>query len=120
MKVSGPFHSELLKGAGEKLAVELEKVEVHDPEIPYYCNVEASAVTDSTVIKELLAKQVSGTVRWRESVEKMIEDGTDTFIEIGPGKTLTGFMRKINKDVTVKNVDKIEDLEKLLSEMAEQ
>lgn len=120
LKVSGPFHSELLKGAGEKLAVELEKVEVHDPEIPYYCNVEASAVTDSTVIKELLAKQVSGTVRWRESVEKMIEDGTDTFIEIGPGKTLTGFMRKINKDVTVKNVDKIEDLEKLLSEMAEQ
>lgn len=120
LKVSGPFHSELLKGAGEKLAVELEKVEVHDPEIPYYCNVEASAVTDSTVIKKLLAKQVSGTVRWRESVEKMIEDGTDTFIEIGPGKTLTGFMRKINKDVTVKNVDKIEDLEKLLSEMAEQ
>lgn len=120
LKVSGPFHSELLKGAGEKLAVELEKVEVHNPEIPYYCNVEASAVTDSTVIKELLAKQVSGTVRWRESVEKMIEDGTDTFIEIGPGKTLTGFMRKINKDVTVKNVDKIEDLEKLLSEMAEQ
>ena len=120
LKVSGPFHSELLKGAGEKLAVELEKVEVHDPEIPYYCNVEASAVTDSTVIKELLAKQVSGTVRCRESVEKMIEDGTDTFIEIGPGKTLTGFMRKINKDVTVKNVDKIEDLEKLLSEMAEQ
>lgn len=120
LKVSGPFHSELLKGAGEKLAVELEKVEVHAPEIPYYCNVEASAVTDSTVIKELLAKQVSGTVRWRESVEKMIEDGTDTFIEIGPGKTLTGFMRKINKDVTVKNVDKIEDLEKLLSEMAEQ
>lgn len=120
LKVSGPFHSELLKGAGEKLAVELEKVEVHDPEIPYYCNVEASAVTDSTAIKELLAKQVSGTVRWRESVEKMIEDGTDTFIEIGPGKTLTGFMRKINKDVTVKNVDKIEDLEKLLSEMAEQ
>lgn len=120
LKVSGPFHSELLKGAGEKLAVELEKVEVHNPEIPYYCNVEASAVTDRTVIKELLAKQVSGTVRWRESVEKMIEDGTDTFIEIGPGKTLTGFMRKINKDVTVKNVDKIEDLEKLLSEMAEQ
>ena len=95
LKVSGPFHSELLKGAGEKLAVELEKVEVHDPEIPYYCNVEASAVTDSTVIKELLAKQVSGTVRWRESVEKMIEDGTDTFIEIGPGKTLVTRQKRL-------------------------
>ncbi|MGN0402711.1 MAG: ACP S-malonyltransferase [Acetatifactor sp.] len=120
LKVSGPFHSKLLEGAGEKLAEELKGVAVHTPKIPYYCNVEAAAVTDSESIKELLAKQVSGTVRWRESVEKMIADGTDTFIEIGPGKTLTGFLRKINRDVTVKNVEKLEDLEKLLAEMAEQ
>lgn len=120
LKVSGPFHSKLLAGAGEKLAAELKDVTVRDPEIPYYCNVDAAAVTDGGAVKELLAKQVSGTVRWRESVEQMIADGVDTFIEIGPGKTLNGFIRKINRDVTAKNVEKTEDLDKLLEEMAEQ
>lgn len=119
LKVSGPFHSSLLAGAGEKLAAELKDVTVRDPEIPYYCNVDAAAVTDGGAVKELLAKQVSGTVRWRESVEQMIADGVDTFIEIGPGKTLNGFIRKINRDVTAKNVEKTEDLDKLLEEMAE-
>lgn len=119
LKVSGPFHSSLLAGAGEKLAAELKDVTVRDPEIPYYCNVDAVAVTDGGAVKELLAKQVSGTVRWRESVEQMIADGVDTFIEIGPGKTLNGFIRKINRDVTAKNVEKTEDLDKLLEEMAE-
>lgn len=118
LKVSGPFHSQLLAGAGEKLAAELKGVAVRDPEIPYYCNVEAAAVTDGGRVKELLARQVSGTVRWRESVERMIADGVDTFIEIGPGKTLSGFLRKINRDVTVKNVEKTEDLDKFLEEMA--
>lgn len=114
LKVSGPFHSELLAGAGEKLAEELKQVVVYDPEIPYLCNVEASFVTDSGRVRELLAKQVSGTVRWRETVERMIESGVDTFIEIGPGKTLSGFVRKINKDVTMKNVATVEDLNRLL------
>ena len=117
LKVSGPFHSVLLSGAGEKLAAELESVKVKDPAIPYLCNVEAAFVTDSSRVKELLAKQVSGTVRWRESVERMIADGVDTFIEIGPGKTLTGFLRKINRDVTAKNVENVEDMKKLLEEM---
>ena len=114
LKVSGPFHSELLAGAGEKLAEELKQVVVYDPEIPYMCNVEAAPVTDSGRVRELLAKQVSGTVRWRETVERMIESGVDTFIEIGPGKTLSGFVRKINKDVTMKNVATVEDLNSLL------
>ena len=117
LKVSGPFHSVLLSGAGEKLAAELESVKVKDPAIPYLCNVEAAFVTDSSRVKELLAKQVSGTVRWRESVERMIADGVDTFIEIGPGKTLTGFLRKINRDVTAKNVETVEDMKKLLEAM---
>lgn len=114
LKVSGPFHSELLAGAGEKLAEELKQVVVYDPEIPYLCNVEAVPVTDSGRVRELLAKQVSGTVRWRETVERMIESGVDTFIEIGPGKTLSGFVRKINKDVTMKNVATVDDLNRLL------
>ena len=117
LKVSGPFHSALLAGAGEKLAAELEGVQVKDPTIPYLCNGEAAYVTDCSRVKELLAKQVSGTVRWHESVEKMIADGVDTFIEIGPGKTLTGFLRKIDRDVTAQNIETVEDLNKLLEEM---
>ena len=118
LKVSGPFHSVLLEGAGEKLAAELKNVRVEDPVIPYFCNVEAAAVTDGSRVRELLARQVSGTVRWRESMEHMIAEGVDTFIEIGPGKTLTGFLRKIDKNVTAKNVETLEDLDRLLRERA--
>lgn len=114
LKVSGPFHSALLVGAGEKLSEDLKQVTVHDPEIPYLCNIEASPVTDSGRVRELLARQVSGTVRWRETMERMIADGVDTFIEIGPGKTLSGFARKISRDVKVTNVATVEDLNGLL------
>lgn len=86
---------------------------LQDPAIPYLCNVEAAPVTDSSRVKQLLAKQVSGTVRWRETMERMLADGVDTFIEIGPGKTLTGFLRKIDREAKVINVEKVEDLEKL-------
>ncbi|MCM1063814.1 MAG: ACP S-malonyltransferase [Eubacterium sp.] len=114
LKVSGPFHSALLVGAGEKLAAELAGVKVHDPLIPYICNVEAVPVTDSSRVKELLAKQVSGTVRWRESMLYMLADGVDTFIEIGPGKTLTGFLRKIDREAKAVNVETVADLQKIL------
>lgn len=113
LKVSGPFHSELLKGAGEKLGEELKSIALRDPSIPYISNVNATEVNDKAPIKELLQKQVSNSVCWQQSIEKMIADGVDTFIEIGPGKTLSGFMRKINKDVKCINIDKVEDLEKL-------
>lgn len=118
LKVSGPFHSKLLEGAGEKLAQKLQDVAVKEPRIPYYCNVEAAPVTESARVKELLAKQVSGTVRWRETMNRMIEAGVDTFIEIGPGKTLNGFLRKISRDVSVKNVETVENLQALLQEKA--
>ncbi len=113
LKVSGPFHSPLLVGAGEKLAKELEYVEIHDIQIPYIANVTADYVTDKADVKPLLEKQVSSSVKWQQTVERMIADGVDTFIEIGPGKTLSGFMRKINKEMKVYNVEKVEDLEKL-------
>ena len=113
LKVSGPFHSAMLAGAGEKLAKELESVEIHDIAVPYIANVTADYVTDKSEVKPLLQKQVSSSVRWQQSVERMIADGADTFIEIGPGKTLSGFMRKISRDVKVCNVEKVEDLEKL-------
>lgn len=113
LKVSGPFHSAMLTGAGEKLAKELESVEIRDIKIPYVANVTADYVTDKAQVKPLLQKQISSSVRWQQSVERMIADGADTFIEIGPGKTLSGFMRKINRDMKVYNVEKVEDLEKL-------
>lgn len=113
LKVSGPFHSALLTGAGEKLAAELAKAEVHDPVIPYICNVEAVPVTEASRVRELLAKQVSGTVRWRESMLRMLADGVDTFIEIGPGKTLTGFLRKTDREVKAMNVETLADLQKI-------
>ena len=113
LNVSGPFHSPLLVGAGEKLAKELEDVQIQDIKIPYIANVTADYVTDKADVKPLLQKQVSSSVKWQQTVERMIADGIDTFIEIGPGKTLSGFMRKINKDMKVYNVEKVEDLEKL-------
>ena len=112
LNVSGPFHSGMLTEAGRKLGEVLEHVKVHDPVIPYVANVNASYVTSKDQVKELLTRQVSSSVRWQQSVEAMIADGVDTFIEIGLGKTLAGFMRKINRGVTTLNVEKIEDVDK--------
>lgn len=118
LKVSGPFHSALLAGAGEKLRTELDAVKIHTPTIPYLSNVTAEPVTDGEEIRELLVKQVSHPVRFRESIERMLADGVDTFIEIGPGKTLSGFVRKINKDVTVYHIEKPADMEQVMEELA--
>lgn len=117
LNVSGPFHSGMLTGAGEKLGEVLRNVAVSAPRIPYVANVTAEYVTSGGQVKELLMKQVSSSVRWQQSVEAMIQDGVDTFIEIGPGKTLAGFMKKINKGVTTLNVEKLEDIEKVLERM---
>lgn len=113
LNVSGPFHSSMLREAGEKLGEVLEGVEIHAPQIPYVANVTAGYVTDKEMVKPLLKQQVSSSVRWQQSVETMIADGVDTFIEIGPGKTLAGFIKKITRDVNVFNIEKLEDLEKL-------
>ena len=116
LKVSGPFHCELLKEAGKKLGEELEKIEIQTIAIPYVTNVTAQYVTESDQIKDLLVKQVSSSVRWQQCVEQMINDGVDTFIEIGPGKTLTGFIKKINRNVKALHIEKIEDLEAVRKE----
>lgn len=117
LKVSGPFHSKLLMDAGRKLGEALKDIEVHTPQIPYVCNVNASYVAQKEPVKKLLEQQVSHSVRWQQSMELMIADGTDTFIEIGPGRTLSGFMRKINKEVKVMNVDKLTDMGMVLEEL---
>lgn len=117
LKVSGPFHSSMLMSAKENMEKELAACDFKTPEIPYYSNVDATLVTESAPIADLLARQVVSSVRWMQSVEKMIADGVDTFIEIGPGKTLTGFMGRINKEVKIYNVDKLADFEKLKEQL---
>ena len=119
LNVSGPFHSRMLTGAGEKLGEVLEQVEVHTPQIPYVANVTAQYVTDAAEVKPLLTKQVSSSVRWEQSVRTMLADGVDTFVEIGPGKTLSGFMRKIDRTVKVLNIEKLDDVAKVVEELKE-
>lgn len=113
LKVSGPFHSGMLVGAGEKLAQELQGISISKPELPYVTNVTAEYIKEEDKVFELLAKQVSSSVRWEDSVENMIADGVDTFVEIGPGHTLTNLIKKINREVTLINIETVEDLNKL-------
>lgn len=113
LNVSGPFHSKLLSKASDQLAEVLADVEIKDVKVPYVCNTEARLVTDSADIKDLLVRQVSSGVRFRESIQVMKDMGVDTFVEIGPGKTVAGFIRKTDKDLKVINIEKYEDLEKL-------
>jgi [acyl-carrier-protein] S-malonyltransferase len=116
LKVSGPFHSAMLTGAGEKLAEVLENTKLQDFTIPYVTNVTADYVTTTEPVKELLKKQVSSSVRWQQSIERLIADGYDEFVEIGPGHTLSGFMRKINRDVRMVSIEKLEDYKAYVGE----
>lgn len=113
LNVSGPFHSAMLLDAGEKLSKELETIEIHDIQIPYITNVTADYVTDKELVKDLLKQQISSSVRWQQSVERMIADGVEAFIEIGPKKSLCGFLKKIDKTIPAYHVDKVSDLETL-------
>ena len=109
--------SSLLEQAGEELGKELEQIDFSDLQIPYVTNVTAEYVTDITKTKELLARQVASSVRWQQSMELLIADGVDTFVEIGPGRTLAGFLRKINREVKVYNVGTWEDVDKVVNEL---
>ena len=91
---------------------------IHVPQIPYVSNVTADYVTDNAGIAELLEKQVSSPVRFYQGIERMIADGADTFIEIGPGRTLSSFVRKIDRNVRVYNVEKPADMEKVMEELS--
>lgn len=112
LNVSGPFHSKFLKEAGEQLGEEFKSVKLNKLKIPYVTNVTAQYVYDIEETKELLIKQVYSSVKWEQSVRNMIADGVDLFVEIGPGKTIAGFLRKTDKTVKCINISKYEDLEK--------
>lgn len=117
LNVSGPFHSPLLLPAGKELAGELESIELRPLRVPYVTNVTEEKITDIGETKGLLARQVSSPVRWMQSMEAMIADGVDTFVEIGPGRTLAGFMKKIDRSVKVLNISSWEDVEKVIGEL---
>ena len=114
LNVSGPFHSPFLKEAGEKLDEYLGKVNWTELQVPYAANVNGAIITDIRETRELLKQQVSGSVRWEQSVLAMKEAGVDTWVEIGPGQTLSKFIKKIDSSAKVINISKWDDLQKLV------
>ncbi|MEF2954134.1 MAG: ACP S-malonyltransferase [Blautia sp.] len=112
LKVSGPFHSPMLKEAGNSLRKVLDEITFSELQIPYVTNVTGNYVTDIRETEDLLVQQIAASVYWQQSVENMIENGVDTFVEIGPGRTLTGFLKKINREVTCYQVGTWEEAEK--------
>lgn len=110
LPVSAPFHSSLLSPAGRKLKEEIKKYNFSNTNIPIVSNVNASLVQDAYTIKNNLIKQVSSSVLWEESMNKMIDEGINIFIEIGPGKALTSFAKKINKDITCLRVEDLKTI----------
>lgn len=116
LAVSAPFHCELLTGAGEKLREEMKDLELGQMQLPVVTNVTADYV-EANDVKNILQKQVSSSVLWQKSMEKMIAEGYDTFIEIGPGKALSGFAKKISSDIRVLNIEDITSLNKTLEEL---
>lgn len=116
LKVSGPFHSKLLTDAGKQLREALDKVEIRENFVPYIANVTADYVTEQSQVKPLLECQIYSPVRWQQTIERMLADGVDEFVELGPGKTLSGFIKKINRNVKVCNIDKMEDFIRFVAE----
>jgi [acyl-carrier-protein] S-malonyltransferase len=114
LPVSAPFHSALMKPAAEKLALELDKVEISDAKIPVVANVNGKAVTKAAEIKELLILQAASPVKWEDCIAEMKNFGADVYVEVGPGKVLNGFNKKIDRELINFNVENLESLEKTL------
>lgn len=117
LAVSGPFHSSLIASAGEQLKEALQEIDVHQAELTVVANVSARPVQTTGEIRESLVRQVASPVLWEDSVRYMLEQGVDTFIEIGPGRVLSGLIRKIDRQAAVHNIEDPESLEKTLSQL---
>ena len=111
LNVAGAYHSRLMQSAQDKLAEVLAGVSLSKPSIPVICNFEAREVKDTADIKSMLEQQVTGSVRWTASMQKLIADGHTTFLELGPGKVLAGLMGRIDKSVSVHSIDDVDSLE---------
>lgn len=119
LAVSAPFHSSLMRPAGERLAQVLEKVKIAHPAIPVVANVTADYVSNAEDVKSLLIEQVYSPVRWEESVQRLVADGVEKIIEVGPGKVLSGLAKKITRDVAAHSVEDYDSLEKILANLKE-
>ena len=119
LKVSGPFHTSLLQPAADKLKPELEKLHISDMKVPVYTNVNAQIVADKNDIIPILTKQICCPVRWADIIRNMNEQGADTFIELGPGKALTGFVKRTLKGVNILNVEDLSSLDKTMNKLHE-
>ncbi len=113
LPVSAPFHCSLMKSAAEKMKDKILKTNFQNPEKELISNVTAKPVSDSSTIKKLLIDQICSRVRWRESLLYMVENGTKEFIEIGPGKVLSGLAKRISRNIKVKSINTIEDIKSL-------
>ena len=109
LNVSGPFHTSLLKPASDKLAIELDNITINTPNVDVFTNLTGEKVEN---IKDTLIKQVMSPVKWEQTIKNLIALGVDTFIELGPGKTLSSFVKKVSKEVSVYNVEDLASLEK--------
>ena len=112
--VSGAFHSSLMSSAKDKLKTALDETNIYDSRFPVYTNVTAKPGSTKAETKKLLYEQVTSPVRWEETIVNMIADGYDEFYEIGPGKVLTGLLKRINPDVNCISIDKYDDVEKYI------
>ncbi len=117
LAVSGPFHSPLMEPAQEKLAAELNKIKFNDPATAIIANVTAEHVKTGNMAKDLLVKQVVSSVLWEDSINRMLKEGIELFVEVGPGKVLSGLVRKIKKEARVYNIENTETLEKFKTEV---
>jgi len=113
LPVSAPFHCELMNAATLKMEKILTSQEIKEPQYKVISNVTAKEYKDNDEIKKLLIQQIESPVRWRESILHMIHQGSDTFIEIGPGKVLSGLIKRINSEVKVLNIDTVEDIQSI-------
>ena len=120
LPVSVSFHCSLLRGVEPLLSAELDNVMLSKLEIPVVANITADYLKTEAAIRDALVRQVSNAVLWQDSIEKMIADGYNTFVEVGPGKSLTGLMKKINPDVWVHQVEDVKTLEKVLAALGEE
>ncbi len=116
--MSAPFHCSLMKPAQERLAVDLQALKFQNPATPVVCNVDAALVTAAEPSRDALIRQVTGSVKWEQSVRLLIDQGVQTFVEVGPGKVLWGLMRQIDRSKTCLNVGDEASLQKTLESLA--
>ncbi len=119
LQVSGPFHSSLMAPAAEGLSRLLAEVELADPRVKFVANIEADFVGTAKEVRERLIRQVAASVRWEESMRRILDASVDAFVEVGPGKVLSGFIRKIDRDVPVFNAEDPESCQKVLAFLKE-